>query len=116
MEKSYSRLVRETNIPGFRKGKAPRAILERYIGKEDLFEDTLNNLIPEALEKAIKQQEIKAFAQPHIEIAQTDPLVFKATVPLPPKVELGDYHHIRVTPHPVIFPEMSWLGRRLRLR
>ncbi len=105
LEKSYHRLVRKTNIPGFRKGKAPREILERYIGKENLLEDALNNLLPEAYEKAIKEQKIEAIAQPHIEIAQTDPVVFKATVPLPPKVELGDYHHIQVTPEPVELTE-----------
>ena len=105
LEKSYSRLVRKTNIPGFRKGKAPRAILERYIGRESLLEDALNNLIPEAYEKAIKEQEIEAIAQPYIEITQTDPVIFKVAVPLPPKVELGDYHHIQVTPESVELTE-----------
>ncbi len=105
LEKSYCRLVKKANIPGFRKGKAPREILERYIGKESLLEDALNNLLPEAYEKAIKEQKIEAIAQPHIEIAQTDPVVFKATVPLPPTVELGDYHHIQVTPEPVELTE-----------
>jgi len=105
LEESYHRLVRKVNIPGFRKGKAPRAILERHIGKESLLEDALNNLLPEACEKAIKEQKIEAIAQPHIEIAQTDPVVFKATVPLLPKVELGDYHHIQVTPEPVELTE-----------
>ena len=105
LEKSYYRLVRKANIPGFRKGKAPREILERHIGKESLLEDALNRLLPEAYEKAIKEQKIEAIAQPHIEIAQTDPVVFKATVPLPPKVELGDYHHIQVTPEPVELTE-----------
>jgi len=101
LEKSYQHLVRKADIPGFRKGKAPRAILERYIGRESLLEDALNNLIPEAYEKAIKEQKIEAIAQPHIEITQTEPVVFKVTVPLPPNVELGDYHHIQVTPEPV---------------
>jgi len=105
LEKSYSRLVRKTDIPGFRKGKAPRAILERHIGKEGLLEDALNNLLPEAYEKAIKEQKIEAIAQPHIEITQTDPVVFTVTVPLLPKVELGDYHRIQVTPEPVELTE-----------
>ena len=101
MEESYRRLVKKANIPGFRKGKAPRAILEQYIGKESLLEDALNSLLPQAYEKAIKEQEIDAIAQPHIEIAQTDPVVFKATVPVRPTVTLGDYHSIRITPEPV---------------
>lgn len=105
LEKSYHRLVKKANIPGFRKGKAPRAILEQHIGREGLLNDALNNLLPEAFEKAITEQKIEAFAQPHIEIAQTDPLVFKATVPLPPTIKLGDYHHIQVVPEPVELSE-----------
>lgn len=101
LERSYHRLVQKTNIPGFRKGKAPRSVLERHIGKESLFEDALKYLIPQAYEKAIKEQNIEAIAQPHIEVAETDPLVFKAVVPLPPTIKLGDYHHIQVTPEPV---------------
>jgi len=105
LQKSYYRLVKKTNIPGFRKGKAPRVILERYIGKESLLEDALNNLLPEAYEQAIKEQEIEVIAQPHIEIAQTDPVVFKAIVPLKPTVKLGDYHHVHITPEPVELTE-----------
>ena len=98
LEASYHRLVKKTNIPGFRKGKAPRAILERYIGKESLFDEALNNLAPQVYEKAIKEQKIEPIAQPHIEIAQTDPVIFKVTVPLPPTIKLGDYHHLQVVP------------------
>ncbi len=105
LERSYYRLAKKTNIPGFRKGKAPRAILERYIGKESLLEDALNSLLPEAYEKAIKEQKIEAFAQPHIEIAQTDPVIFKVAVPLTPTIKLGDYHHIQVAPEPAELTE-----------
>ncbi len=101
LEEAYHHMAEQTNIPGFRKGKAPRAVLERYVGKESLFEHALGHLIPEACEKAIKEAEIEAFARPHIEVTQTDPVVFKATVPLPPTIELGDYHHIRITPEAV---------------
>ncbi|MFC1952407.1 trigger factor [Chloroflexota bacterium] len=103
LEKSYHRLAEKTDVPGFRKGKASRAVLEGYIGKEKLFEDALNSLLPEAYEKALKEQEIEALAQPHIEIAQTDPVIFKVTVPLAPEVKLGDYHRIKVAPEPVEF-------------
>ena len=105
LEKSYHRLVRKAKIPGFRKGKAPRAILERHIGRESLLEDALNSLVPQSYEKALNEQGIEAFAQPQIEISQTDPVVFKATVPLAPVAELGDYHHIQVTPQSVELTE-----------
>lgn len=107
LEKAYYRLVQRTKIPGFRKGKAPRAILERHIGKESLFEDALNGLVPEAYEKALEEQEIEAIAQPQIEIAQTDPVIFKVIVSLKPKVKLGDYQHIQVTPEPVEVTESN---------
>lgn len=105
LEKSYHRLAKKANIPGFRKGKAPRDVLERHIGKEGLLEDALNSLLPEAYEKAIKEQKIEAFAQPRIEIAQTDPVIFKVEVPLTPTIKLGDYHHIQVAPEPVELTE-----------
>ncbi len=100
LENSYRRLVKRTRIPGFRQGKAPREILERYIGKESLLKEALNNLVPQAYEKAITEQAIEAIAQPQIEVTQTDPLVFKAIVPLKPTVKLGDYHNIQVVPEP----------------
>jgi len=96
LESSYHRLVKRVSVPGFRKGKAPRAVLERHIGRESLLDDALDNLLPQACEEAITEQEIEPIAQPQIEIVQTDPVVFKATVSIKPTVELGDYHQIRV--------------------
>lgn len=101
LAEAYRRLVKRTNIPGFRKGKAPREVLERYLGKESFMEDALNHLVPQAYEQALKEQQIEAIAHPHIELIQTDPVIFKATVPLMPVVKLGDYHHIQVAPEPV---------------
>ncbi len=105
LDKAYYRLVKKANIPGFRKGKAPREVLERYMGREGLLEDALNELLPEAYTKAVKEQEIEAFAQPQVEIAQTDPVIFKATVPLSPEIELGDYHDVQLAPEIVEITE-----------
>lgn len=102
MTVAYRRLGERVVVPGFRKGKAPRAMLERYLRKESVLEEALNHMLPEAYEKALKEQTIEPFAQPIIEVAQTDPaVVFKAVVPLPPTVELGDYHNVRIAPEPV---------------
>ncbi|MFC1949141.1 trigger factor [Chloroflexota bacterium] len=101
MESAYKRLVKKAKIPGFRVGKAPRSVLERYLGKESLLEEALNNMVPEVYEKAIKEQEIAAIAQPQIEITQTDPVIFKAIVPLKPTVKLGDYRSIKLKPETV---------------
>ncbi len=101
MQDAYLRLAPKADIPGFRKGKAPRAVVERHLGKPRLLEEALDRLLPQAYEQALKEQEIEPFAQPDVEITQTDPLIFKAVVPLTPAVELGDYESIRVTPDPV---------------
>jgi trigger factor len=105
LEDSYRRLSKRADIPGFRKGKAPRAIVERYLGRDRLVEEALKHMVPQAYEQAIKEQAIEPFAQPEIEITQTDPAIFKAVVPLAPTVELGDYHNIRLTPDPVEITE-----------
>ena len=101
LEESYQYLVKKARIPGFRKGKASREVLERHIGRDGLLEEALNRLLPQAYEQAIKEQGIEAAATPSIEIEQTDPVVFKATVPLRPAVKLGDYHQLRLTPEAV---------------
>jgi trigger factor len=101
MEDSYRRLSKKTNIPGFRRGKAPRSVVENYLGKANVLEEALKYLVPQAYEQAVKEQEIEPFAQPEIEITQADPVIFKAVVPLAPTIELGDYQSIRLTPDPV---------------
>jgi len=101
LEATYKRLVKKTKIPGFRQGKAPRAVLERHIGKESLLKEAISTLVPQAYEKAIKEQKIEAIAQPDIELSQTEPVIFKAIVPLKPTLKLGDYHQIKATPKPV---------------
>jgi trigger factor len=98
LEKAYRRIVQKTNVPGFRKGKAPRPIIERYIGKDKLYTEALDHLIPDAYEKSLKEAELEPYAQPLIEITQREPLIFKATVPLLPIIELGDYHGLQLTP------------------
>ena len=88
-DKTYRRLAKCYHIPGFRKGKVPRDILERHIGKEDFLSEATEELIPQACTDAIKEQRITPYARPTVEIAQKEPLIFKATVPLPPNIELG---------------------------
>lgn len=96
MQVAFKRLNKKARIPGFRKGKAPRDIFERYLGKEYLMEEALNDLIPTAYAKAVEERSIEAIAQPKIEIEQMKPLIMKATVPLKPTVELGDYKSLKV--------------------
>jgi trigger factor len=98
LEQAYRRLVKKASIPGFRQGKAPRAVLERYIGKDGLMEDALNSLLPEVYEQALKEQQIEAIANPQIEVVQNEPVVFTAVVPLKPSVEIGKYRGIKLKP------------------
>jgi trigger factor len=98
LEGAYRRLVNRVNVRGFRKGKAPRTILERYVGRDALLEEALEQLVPRVCNQAIQEQKIEAFDQPQVEIIQTDPAVLKVSVSLPPIVELGDYHQIRLAP------------------
>ena len=101
LDNSYARLVKKTSVPGFRKGKAPRAVLEQHIGKENLLEDALDYLLPKACADAIQEENIEAFTRPVIKLKQKKPIVFEAQVPLPPEVKLGDYRNIRIKPKQV---------------
>ncbi len=107
MEEAYRQLVKRTVVPGFRKGKAPRLMLERHLGRERLYDEALSLLLPRAYEDAIREQELADYARPEIDITQKEPLIFKATVPLPPKITLGDYKAIRMVPEPVSVTEES---------
>ncbi len=101
LDKAYNRLVGKVKIPGFRKGKTPRPILERHIGKDALFQEALDHLIPDAYQKALSEQKIEPISRPEISIINTEPLIFKAIVPVLPTIKLGDYKGIRVESKPV---------------
>lgn len=101
LEDSFRSLSKKVNVPGFRKGKAPRSVIERHLGRDRLVEEAMKKLVPQAYEQALKEQEIEPFAQPEVEITQNEPVIFKAVVPLQPVVELGDYRSIRMEPEPV---------------
>ncbi len=94
LDAAYRRVVQRTNVPGFRRGKAPRAMLEREIGHDALVQEALDRLIPEVYREALEQEDIDAIELPQVEMVSTEPLVMKATVPVRPTVELGDYHNM----------------------
>ena len=93
---AYRHLVNRVAVPGFRTGKAPREMLERHIGKGPLLEEALEHLVPELLGKAIDEAKIDVIAKPQIEITNIEPVKFKATVSLPPTIELGNYQELRI--------------------
>ncbi len=100
IEKAYKKNVGKINIQGFRRGKAPRQIIERYYGSEVFFEDAVNIVLPDAYDKAIDEQNIEAVAQPEIdvkEISRENGVVFTAKVAVKPEFELGQYKGVEVS-------------------
>jgi len=94
LEQAYKKVVQDVEIPGFRKGKVPRKILEAQYGKEILHKDALDILIPEGYREAIEEADIDPIDQPEIDdyyIAEDEPASFSAKVEVKPDVELGEY-------------------------
>ena len=97
--KAYKKNKNKISMPGFRKGKVPRAMIEKMYGTGVFFEDAANELIPEAYETAAKESELEIVAQPEIDVTQIEsgkPFIFTATVALKPEVILGEYKGIEV--------------------
>ncbi len=104
-DRAYQSLVNRMNVPGFRRGKAPRYLIERMIGgPEALKQEGIERLIPEIYREAVQQAGVEPIDQPEVDVVSTDPLVVKATVSVQPQVELGDYKSIRVPKLPVEVP------------
>lgn len=102
ISRSYRRVVGRLQIPGFRRGKAPRSIVESHVGRLGLLQEALEFMIPETLDNVLREQELQAYAEPDLELLEMEPAVsFKARVPLEPLVDLGDFRAIRVERPPV---------------
>ena len=98
LDQGYRRLAPQISLPGFRKGKVPRHIVEGFMGRESLLNEVLDSMVYEVTTKAIEEREIDAAGVPKIEDLDLDPVSFTAIVAIRPEVELGDYKAIRV-PH-----------------
>ncbi len=99
LDKAFQKVVKQVNVPGFRKGKVPRPIFEQRFGVEALFQDALDILLPEAYSEAVEEAGIDPVDQPEIDLddmAKGEPLTFRATVTVKPEVDLGDYKGLEV--------------------
>ena len=99
IKKVYFQSAKYFNIPGFRKGKAPLQIVEKYYGKEIFYEDAFNELAPEVLEEAVKENNLEIVSRPEIDITQIEKgkdLIFTAVMQTKPEVELGKYKGIEI--------------------
>ena len=99
INKVYHKQKNRIAVPGFRKGKAPLAMIEKMYGAEVFFEDAANEIIGAAYEKAVKDSDLEIVSQPEIEVTQIEkgkPFIFTATVAVKPEVELGEYKGVSV--------------------
>lgn len=99
IEAAYQKNKNKISIPGFRKGKVPRQMIERMYGKEIFYEDAANALIPDAYEKALDECEEDIVSSPSIDVVQIEagkPFIFTAEVALKPEVKLGKYKGVKV--------------------
>lgn len=99
VQKTYLRQKNRINMPGFRKGKAPRKMIEKMYGAGIFFEDAANSIIPNAYDNAAKESGLEIVSQPDIQVTQIEagkPFIFTAEVAVKPEVTLGDYKGIEV--------------------
>lgn len=100
LQKAYKKVVKQVSIPGFRKGRVPRELLEAHFGREILFEDAIELVVPDAFEQALAELNIAPIAQPEFEIEEIEDdniLKFKAKVAIKPEVILGELQGLEVS-------------------
>jgi trigger factor len=96
-DKAYRRLVQKVDVHGFRRGKAPRSILERTLGKDYIYQEALDDLITDTYRNAVKEYELTPLAQPELDapvFERGQPYHFSLKVPILSPVTLGDYHSL----------------------
>src|SRR5699024_5777207 len=99
IQEVYLRNRGRFNIPGFRKGKTPRKIIEINYGEGIFYEEAINNLLPEAYDKAVEELELEPVATPDVDIEEIEkgkPVVVNIEVDVKPEVKLGDYKNIEL--------------------
>lgn len=99
IQSAYQKNKNKISVPGFRKGKVPRQIIEKMYGKEVFYDDAVNALIPDAYEKAVEECEETIVSSPKIEVVQVEagkPFIFTAEVALKPEVKLGKYKGVKI--------------------
>ncbi|HCZ7856647.1 TPA: trigger factor [Staphylococcus aureus] len=99
LDQAFKKVVKQINVPGFRKGKVPRPIFEQSFGVEALYQDAIDILLPDAYGEAIDETDIKPVAQPEVSVTQIEKgkdFIFEATVTVEPEVKLGDYKGLEI--------------------
>ena len=99
LQKAFKKNANKFNIPGFRRGKAPRYMVEKFYGEQVLYEDAINEICPEAYDQAVEENDLHPVDRPEIDIKQIgkgQTLIFTAKVTVKPEVELGQYKGVEV--------------------
>ena len=99
LDAAFNKVVKQINVPGFRKGKMPRQMFEKRFGVEALYQDALDFILPEAYAAAVEEAGIDPVDRPEIDVEQMEKgqtLIFKATVTVKPEVKLGEYKGLEV--------------------
>ncbi|MDV2581143.1 trigger factor [Alkalibacillus haloalkaliphilus] len=99
LDQAFKKVVKDVQIPGFRKGKVPRPMFEQRFGVESLYQDAVDIVLPDAYMKAVEEAGITPVDRPEVDVEQIEkgqPLIFKATVTVKPEVELGEYKGLEV--------------------
>ena len=99
IERAYQKQKSKISIPGFRKGKVPRKMVEKMYGAGVFYEDAVNDMIPTAYENAVNESELEIVSQPKIDVVQIEAgsdFIFTAEVAIKPEVELGEYTGVEV--------------------
>jgi trigger factor len=103
-DRAYKKLAQQYNVPGFRRGKAPRSMIERMLGKDTIYQEGLEDLVDQSYRQAIRENGIQPIARPTVDappIEYGQPYTFTARVPVLTPVTLGDYQAIRVEQPPI---------------
>lgn len=99
IDRAYRKNVKKISVPGFRKGKVPKSVIEKYYGEEVFYDDAINFVLPEIYDAAVAEAELVPVARPEIdieEIKKDEPIVVTALVTTKPEVKLGKYKGIKL--------------------
>ena len=107
LEVVFKKAVHRVNIPGFRKGKAPRSVVERQLGRTNMIDDALDTLLPQITSRAIQEKAIDAVATPRVKVLDYEPLIIEAIVAMRPEIALGDYKSYRLDQEDVVLSDQD---------
>lgn len=98
MVRAVRKVSRDVQVPGFRKGKAPRSMVERLYGRDVFLREAADDVMERLYRDALKQEDVTPVGEPSVEIVELEPVNFVVTIPVYPEIELGDYASARVDP------------------